>query len=165
MKKNIANNSSGVVLIELLISIVIMVILTTGSLSLIFPAVRSAEIGRQREQAKWLLWEEEEAVRQVRNEGWTNFTPGTYFPVYNAVSNPPTVYQGWALDPGEGVKNGFNESIVIAEPDRVNSNQLSDSTGSPDNNVRKIVSTVSWESFGQAYTMTLTSYLTNWQPF
>lgn len=161
----IKKDSRGVVLLELFISISIMVILMTGSLSILFPALKSAEIGRQRLQAKWYAWDEEEAVRQVRSEAWANLTPGTYYPVYNAVANPPTTYQGWELNTGSGIINGFTESITISVPYRVSATQLSNTTGTLDNNMRMIVCSVSWTSFGRTYSQNLTEYLSNWKPF
>ncbi len=166
MKKlSILQNNRGVSIIEVFISISVLMILLTGSLSLIFPAVRSTEIAKQRLQAEGYLWEQEEAVRQVRNETWVDLTPGTYYASYNPTSNPPSIYQGWQLFPGAGVRNGFTVSMVISTPYRVNNQQLSDSSGTIDNAMRKIIYTVSWVSFGTTYSMNLTSYLSDWQPF
>ena len=158
------NTTNGSILIEVFLAIVLLVTLVTGSLSLLYPAITNAEIGRQKLIAGLLLWEEEEAVRQIRDESWTNLTPGTYYPQYNTTSNPPTVYQGWALESGSGVKNGYTENIAITIPNRLNSNTI-DTTGTADSNVRKFIYTVTWTSFGYSHTVSLTNYLTNWQTF
>jgi Tfp pilus assembly protein PilV len=163
--KQLLHNNRGITLIEVFLSISLLVVLVTSSLDILFPAVREAEIGRQRLQASWLLQEQEEGVRQIRNENWELLTPGTYFVQYNPTASPPTLYQGWQLIPGAGVKYGFTEQVVITIPDRVNENQLSNSSGSADDNMRKIVASISWPSFGDTYSLAETSYISNWQPF
>ena len=161
----------GFLLIELFIAITILLILLNGSLSLAFPAIRSVEIGRQRLQAGLVLWEEEEAIRQIRNESWTNLVPaaGTYFPQYNSTSNPPTTYQGWQLVSGVGSKTisgtQFLETVTITLPLRVDSNTLSDSSGTADTGMRKLVYKVTWLSFGKQYSLSITNYVSDWQPF
>lgn len=165
MIKKKETNKRGALLIELFLSIIILVSLTTGSLSLLFPAIKSAEIGRERLKAKWLMWEQEEAIRQVRNESWNYLTAGTYYASYNPTTIPPTTYQGWQLIPGVGTKQGFNEYLTITIPFRTSSNQLDDSVGVQETNMRKIVYHITWTSFGISQSFSLTSYLSNWQPF
>jgi len=83
--------------------------------------------GQQRTEALALSREVIEAVRQVRNTGWSGLSNGTFHPVVQAGS--------WNLAAGAETVGDFTRSIVIEDYVR---------SGSVDPSMKKITTTVSW---------------------
>ena len=145
----------GATLIEVLVAIAL-----TG---ILFPALATALItahaGRsttiQQLRATSLLKEGTEAVRSVREKGWTNVaTDGTYHPVVSG--------SAWALSSGTETLGGFTRQIVISTPERNAAGALVASGGTNDPSTKHVVVTVSWTTPYNG-SITSDSYLTRWQ--
>lgn len=147
----------GQSLVELLIAI--------GLLSIFLPALitslASSREGKaqenQRLQAATLLKEANEAVRSIREKGWTTFAvSGTYHPVISGSS--------WSLAPGSESINGFTRQTVISDIYRDSNGNIVSIGGTNDPSTKKIVNTVSWNTpFTSSVSSTfyLTRYLNN----
>ena len=83
--------------------------------------------GQQRTEALALSREVIEAVRQVRNTGWSGLSNGTFHPIVETGN--------WKLEIGSETIGDFTRSIVIEDYVR---------SGSVDLSMKKITTTVSW---------------------
>lgn len=128
---------SGQALVELLVAM--------GIAALMLPALATAMVasrgGRaqqeQRLQAAALLREANEAVRIVRQTGWTGVaTNGTYFPAISGST--------WVLSAGSQSVSGFTRSIVISDVQRDSGGAIVPSGGTVDPSTKQVVATVSW---------------------
>lgn len=133
-------SSLGQSLVELLVAIAIaMLILPALATGLV--ASRSARPQtEQRLSAIALLREGQEAVRSVREKGWTAFANnGTFHPV--ASSNT------WSLVEGEEAVDSYTRQIEISDVYRSNTsgNIISDTNGWIDPSTKKVVVSVSWD--------------------
>lgn len=139
------------------------IVLIIGLAAIILPALLvglvattggKAQSG-QRTQAVALLKETEEAVRSVREKGWSGFaTPGTYHPAITS--------NAWVLASGfETLPSGFTRSLAISDVYRDNNGVIvATSGGKLDPSTKKVDITISW---GVPYLSSVNStmYLTN----
>ncbi|MCX6793907.1 MAG: hypothetical protein NTY06_02265 [Candidatus Gottesmanbacteria bacterium] len=102
---------TGQLLVELLVAL--------GVSSILIPAVMTGFIAsrqgkaqeRQRLEATAIAREADEAVRIVRDAGWSNVaTNGTYHPVISGTT--------WTLASGTITLDGYTESVAIADVSR-----------------------------------------------
>ncbi len=151
-------SAQGQSLIELLLAIAFAGII----LPVLIVSFVSSREGKpqqeQRIQAVSMLKEAQEAVRSVREQGWSAFSvDGTYHPVATA--------SAWSLAPGMEVSDGFTRSLVISSVTRDASTGAIVSTGGvPDVSTKKVTASVSWSGpLGSSVsaTMYLTRYLGN----
>lgn len=138
-KLNYLNKAKfGQSLIELLISIGLSAILIPA----VFAGLAVSREGRpqekQRFEATALLKEAEEAVRSVREAGWSNIsTNGNYYPQVSGSS--------WILTPCSCPQiNGYQRQISITEVQRDSSGQIVENGGTIDPSTKKIITSVSW---------------------
>ncbi len=143
---------SGQLLVEILIVIGLMaLIIPTLLVGFISTRDGRAQSG-QRFMAVTLQNEAREAIRTVREAGWTNIqTNGTYHPV---VSGPT-----WTLAAGAESISGFSRSLVIADVYRDSNNVIVPSGGTIDPSTKKITTTVSWTQ-PKSGSVSTVSYLT-----
>lgn len=149
-------NLSGHMLVELLMAIGLAAILFPA-LATSFLATREGKVQqKQRLQATTLLKETEEAVRYVRNNGWSNFsTNGTYHPTVSS--------NVWSLASGAETINGLTRQVVISDVYRDSAGAIVTSGGTVDPSTKKASITVSWTT---PYAASATSqlYLTRISP-
>jgi len=138
-----------------------------GLATIILPAVYmgliSSRQGRvqqsQRNQASTLMQETVEAVRVVRENGWTAFAVnGTYHPAVSAGT--------WTLVSGTETVGQFIRAVDIADVHRDSSGTIVSSGGNNDPSTKQITITVSWaEPLPSSVSSTsfLTRYLDNLQ--
>ncbi|MDZ4228479.1 MAG: hypothetical protein U1E54_04515, partial [Candidatus Levybacteria bacterium] len=141
------------------------IILAIGLSAIILPALLvglvSSREGRaqqsQRTQATYLLNETVDAVRSVREKGWTSFAVnGTYHPVVSG--------SGWSLATGSATVNGFTQSITVGDINRDSNGVIVSSDGILDPSTKKVDVLITW---GQPYlskidtTLFITRYLDN----
>ncbi len=141
------------------------IILAMGLAAIILPALLTGLVSSrqgkaqqaQRTQAVYLLNETVDAVRSVREKGWTGFAVnGTYHPIISGSS--------WTLGAGSAVVNNFTQQVVIGDVNRNSSGAIVTSGGSMDPSSKKVVVTISW---GLPYissisdTLYMTRYLDN----
>src|SRR5258708_5392867 len=101
----------GQSLVELVVAIGISSLLLPALLTGLYASNTSKAQNDQRTQAQIFLKETDEAIRSVRNNGWTAFaTNGTYHPV-----NSGTI---WSLASGSETINALTRSIVISDVQR-----------------------------------------------
>lgn len=158
IKSHIVFSDHGQSLVELLLAIAFAGII----LPVLIVSFVSSREGKpqqeQRIQAVSLLKETQEAVRSVREQGWSAFSvDGTYHPVATA--------SAWSLAPGIEVANGFTRSLVISSVTRdASTGAIVSSGGVPDVSTKKVTASVSWSGpLGSSVsaTMYLTRYLGN----
>lgn len=139
------------------------IVLIIGLAAIILPALLVGLIAStggkaqsgQRAQAVALLKETEEAVRSVREKGWSGFaTAGTYHPSITSDS--------WTLVSGpETLPSGFTRSLAISDVYRdTNGVIIASSGGKLDPSSKKVDITISW---GVPYLSSVNStmYVTN----
>ena len=138
----------------------IELILAMGIAALIFPALlagfMSSREGRvqqeQRLQAIALLKETEQAVRSVRNNGWSSFpSSGIYHPTVSGST--------WQLQQNAATVNGFTQEVTVSGVNRNSAGDIVTSGGTDDPSTRKVVITISWTQ-PQVSSIVSTIYLT-----
>lgn len=141
-----------------LVELVLAVGLSMLVVPAIFVGVFSAREGRvqlrERTQATALLSEATEAIKSIRDQGWSAVsTDGTYHPVVSSGR--------WTLAAGSEVTNGFTRSIVISSVYRDSSGAVVTSGGTLDPSTKRVTATVSWT---QPYASSVSSvvYLTRY---
>ncbi len=156
MLKN-KKRQSGQLLIEVLIALAISAIILPVLANGLFASKQGKAQESQRIAATALLKEADEAVKSVREKGWSSFAiNGTYHP---AVSG-----NAWIFSPSTESINGYGRSIVISDVFRDANGVVVTSGGTLDPSTKKIHLTVTW---GSPYAssvdsvMYLTRYLNN----
>lgn len=137
---SIVSCKSGQSLIEILIAIGLTGILLPALLTGLVASREGKAQENQRLQAAALLKESEEAIRSIREKGWTNIsTNGTYDV---AVSGSE-----WVLTPCPCPQiSGYSRQVVIADAQRDANGNIVDSGGTLDPSTKKITATVSWQT-------------------
>ncbi len=151
---SIVSKRRGASLIELLLAI--------GIAAAVLPAILTGFVtSRQgkvqtdsRASALVLLKEASEAVRSVRERGWTSFAiNGTYH---------PEVFGGqWTLESGSETIDGFTRTVVVSDIRRNETGDIVSSGGTIDPSTKQVVTTVSW-STPYASSVSTTQYLTRY---
>ncbi len=135
-------NHKGFALIEaILAASLFSLIIATFAGALIYSQQNSLVTGNTF-RATFLAQEGLEAVRNLRDENFSNLTDGTHGLV---------ISDGvWHLEDNPDSVDIFRRELEISAIDA---------------NTKQVVSRVSWNGlFGQEHTVILTGYLTNWQP-
>ena len=146
---------SGATIVEVMVAIA----LTGIFLPVLATALVAAHAGKatsiQQIQAQSLVREASDAVRSIRENGWTNVaTDGTYHPVISG--------SAWTLSAGSEVINGLTRQVVISTPQRNAAGVIVGSGGTNDPSTKHVVVTVSWTS-PTSGSLTADTYLTRWQ--
>ena len=156
----VRKKSKGVGLVEILIVLAVVGVGFLAIISfLIFSRGVTFQVARNTEAAA-LAEEAIEAVRGMRDEGWTaNIAPltsgATYYPVVTA--------DKWTLsttNPGP-LSNLYTRTVVVEDVGRDGNDDIVASGGTPDPNTKKVTATVSWTESTQSKQVVLTTYITN----
>ena len=149
--------SKGQAIVELLVALGISVVILPALLTSLVTSREGRTQQRLRLEATALLKEGEEAVRVVREKGWTNISAnGTYHPFIEANS--------WSLSPGPQTINDFTRTIVIENVSRNATGTIVDSGGTIDPSTKKVTVSVSWGNLfpsSTASVMYISRYLDN----
>jgi len=129
----------GQLLIELVVAM--------GIFAIFFPALITGLVasreGRaqqeQRLQAIAIVKEIEEAVRSVRESGWSNFAQ-------NGIYRPVVIGSSWSLASGSATIDGFTREVVISDVYRDANGVIVTTGGTLDASTKKVTTTVSWGS-------------------
>ena len=143
MKKEYShiNKYSGFSLIEVLLTTAIFSILVVALVGVLSIGQESAVLGGNRAQAAILADEGLEAVRNIRDENFTNLVDGSYG--LAKISNQ------WQFIPAPEVNGIYNRIIDISTVDA---------------NTKLIVSGVGWQqNLQRTGEVILNTYLTNWK--
>lgn len=127
----------GQFLIELLVAMGVVAILIPALVAG-FVATRSGKAqAEQRLEATALAREAAEAVRVVRESGWSNVgVTGTFHPVLSGFT--------WALAPGAETINGYSRSITFDNVYRDSEGAIVETGGTLDPSTKLVTVSVSW---------------------
>lgn len=133
------------------------ILLTMGLAAIILPALLTGLISSrqgkaqqaQRTQAVYLLNETVDAIRSVREKGWTSFA-------VNGTFHPTILGSSWTLASGSAVVNGLTQSVAIGNVDRDTNGTIVASGGSLDPSSKKVDIAISWT---QPYLSTISATL------
>lgn len=156
------NKSSGLGVIEIVVVIAVIITVFAGLLQLSSLEVRIQAQAREEYKAYILARETIEATRFVRDESWVTFfalTPNTlYYPVVSGSS--------WVLSPTDpGGIDGFTRKVTLQEVFRDSNDDIAP-FGNLDLDTRRVEVIVEWVSRGgDLRSITLETYLTNWQEY
>lgn len=153
-------SSAGFSLVEVLVA---SAIISASLLGIITLANKSLLISRQSlstYQASNLLEEGAEAVRTLRDGGWSNISGlsagTTYYPVFSTSTNT------WSLATSSSSVGAFTRSVTVGSVSRDNSTQdIVSSGGTNDTGTKLVTVTVTWTDTGTTFTKTLKLYLSD----
>jgi type II secretory pathway pseudopilin PulG len=153
----IFNNRKGQTIVEVLIA--------AGLIALMFPVLaqgftlsRGSSINREaRHEALLLMQESLDALRTIRETGWSNIvTNGTYHPVLSS--------NNWSLAAGSELIGNYTRQLVIDDTERDSNGNIVPIGGTVDPSTKKVTHLISWEnpvSGTIEYITYLTRYLQN----
>lgn len=150
---------TGFALAEAVISISVLAIVLTLLGVVGSNLLRTSLDNTARVQAAYLSEEGLEAVRLIRDGGWTtNIAPyasgSTFYLYFDGV--------GWnATSTNTFIDSTFERSVTLNEVRRDSSQRIVSSGGTVDPNIKKITVTVSWNSRGATSTRSVSTYLAN----
>ena len=135
------SNHSGFSLVEVLLAVSVFGLLVTGLVGGLIYGQQSTAIAGMRSRAAMLADEGLEAVRNIRDENFSNLTDGTY--------GLTTTGNQWNLSGTSDTTDIFTRQIVISAVDA---------------NRKQLTSTISWQQNPQrAGQIQLVTYPTNWR--
>ena len=143
------NLQAGQSLVEILLVIGLSALILPALLTGLVSSRQGKAQNQQRTQAIYLLNETADAVRSVREKGWSTFAVnGTYYPIISGSS--------WTLATGSATVNGLTRSITIGDVNRDSGGAIVITGGSLDPSSKKVDISISW---GQPYMSTVSASL------
>jgi prepilin-type N-terminal cleavage/methylation domain-containing protein len=135
--RRLHQSQKGQTLVEVLVAIAIAGIMLPALATALAASREGRAQEEERVQATALLREADEAVRSVREKGWTGFAVnGTYRPAISGST--------WTLTSGAETIGTFTRQVVISDVQRNSSGAIVTSGGTVDPSTKKVVGTVSW---------------------
>lgn len=162
LKLNI-KNENGFSMVEMIVVMAILLTTIVGILQVIFLERRAQILAREDASAYILARETMEAARSVRDSDWTNISTLSYSTPYYPQVNASDQWELIATNPGpvgiytrwvefEEVLRDANDNIAVS--------------GTSDADTLKVTAYVEWvRPGGDTRTVTLETYLTNWQEY
>ncbi len=153
-----ANRQRGATLVEVLVALALIGIMMPTLATALITSHAGRATSIQQMHAASLQHEAVEAVRVVREQGWSTIaTNGTYHPIVSGNS--------WALASGSETIAGLTREVIISTAQRNSSGDIVASGGAGntgDPTTKHVEITVSWAT---PYSASITSdmYLTRWQ--
>ncbi len=149
---------SGQSLVELLLAVALASVMLPALLTGLVASRQGRVQQEQRVKAVQLLQETQEAMRSIREKGWSNLTTnGTYHPIITGST--------WSLASGSDVSGDYTRQIVITDVYRdTTTKQIVTSGGFLDPSTKRADITISWSipyASSIASTVYLTRYLDN----
>ncbi len=142
-------NQKGQSLVEIVLAMGLAAILLPALLTGLVSSRQGKAQQAQRTQAVYLLNETVDAVRSVREKGWTGFAvDGTYHTATSSGS--------WVLASGSATINGLTQSVSIGDVNRDSTGTIASSGGTLDPSSKKVDIAISW---GQPYLSTVSASL------
>lgn len=131
----------GFSLIEVLLAVSLLGLLATGIIGALLYGQESTVLSGKRASAAFLAEEGIEAVRNIRDNAFTNLTNGTY--------GLTTTGNTWNFTGSSDTTDIYTRAITISQVDT---------------NRKEVTSTVTWQQNAQrSGTVSVVSYITNWQ--
>ncbi|HEY4493936.1 MAG TPA: hypothetical protein VJB95_00680 [Candidatus Paceibacterota bacterium] len=153
--KKFRRMNKGFMLVEVLI---VTAIITVAILAAMAVSQKSIYVSRQAfhaTQAAFLLEEGAEAVRILRDNGWSNIsnlnTATTYYPEFSGGT--------WTLSVTASTVGIFTRTVNVADVNRDDSTGDIASAGTDDPGTKLFTITVSWPEGGTTITRTLPFYI------
>ncbi|HSW89384.1 MAG TPA: hypothetical protein VLH19_00760 [Patescibacteria group bacterium] len=136
-----ASAQGGQSLVEVLIALALTALVLPALLTGLVASRQGKPQQMQRQQAAVLMQEAMEAVRGVREDGWTNFAIDGTFHVATSSGK-------WVLASGVATPSaGFTSSVVISDVCRNSTNTIAScATNSVDPSTKQVVITVTWQT-------------------
>ena len=158
MKKNY-KPQKGISIIEVIVALSIIFVSFFSFLALAQYSLKFQDQSESKLEAINIAAETIEATRSVRNEDWNNFSSLSLdVPYYPVISS-----NKWTLsstDPGS-INGVYNRWVIIEKVYRDANDDIS-SSGTEDDQTKKITAFVEWDDRGQIKQIDLVTYLTNW---
>ena len=152
MKKN----TSGFSLVEIILALGIFVILATSGVTTVLHSFSVNKLGEEQSNAELYTQEGLEAVRSIKNQGWSNLSAGTF--------GLTTSGGNWDFSGSSDAKDKYTRQITISGVNRDVSGNIVESGGSVDTDTLKVTSSVSWNFSGPRNdTISFSTYLTNFR--
>lgn len=145
----------GATLVEVLVAIALTGIMLPTLATALVTSHAGRATSQQQLKATALLNEATEALRVVRDAGWSNVaTDGVYHPVISGST--------WTLASGAETVGGFTRQITISAAERNGSGSLVQSGGTADPSTKRAAIEVGWS---EPYTGSVSDdlYLSRWQ--
>ncbi len=156
------NNIRGFSLIEVLIACSVISIAIFSLMSASSKGIQLSNQALRQTQASFILEEGAEALKSIRDAGWTNIsglTAGTnYYLTYNTTTNT------WSLGttPTSAIDSMFTRVVVVSAVSRDSSDDIVTSGGTNDVGTKKVTVTVSWPSINHTTSSkTLSFYISD----
>ncbi len=161
MKKNRTKNNSAFSLVEVLISASIIGVSIIAILNAYTFFIKN-EIGINKKiQVIYSLEEGIEAMRHIRDKGWTNISGLSTTTTYYLSLSTQSGIADWQTTTTRQVSNNIERKITVANVYRdANSYDIS-ATGTPDTNTEKITVSIIWpDQYNSTSTKVFSTYLT-----
>lgn len=159
-------NKNGFGLLEVLISAGILVIVTGGIIGLGNISVKNSVLAADRTKAYNLAREYAEKVKQVRDTRWIDGSStawnNQFDGDYHFVANGTTLIPGSITEPIDGVE--YTRVVTFTAPDKtVTDNLKANGITDPSAWMVKANVNVSWNEYGQDWSVNLPVELTDWK--
>jgi hypothetical protein len=160
------NNSKGFAVVEALISLTIALVLLVAFQSLIIQIVKVDDVSEDSFLATMFLREVIEISKDLEQTDFSSF-PSTCPPSSGSFYHPVINGDNWQLVSGqETLLAGKYTRYFTVEPvfrDQIDfPNEIVSSGGVCDENTKKIIATINWNTGSVARTMTLETYVYNY---
>lgn len=159
--KNTLSPNAGLGLVEIVVVAGIISLVFVGLLQLLFLTLKPIGESVRQTEATYLAEEGIEAVKVLRNGGWT----GNIASLSNSTTYYPVIASdNWTLtttDPG-AINGTYTRTVVFEAVYRDVDDNIA-GTGTVDDNTRKVTTTVTWMDRDQSKSVTLETYITNFR--
>jgi len=153
----IRDNQKGQLFIEVLLAVALASLLVVAGVGVVSPSVRISTLSQDNEGASWLIQQQFEIIRSIRNEDWNSIgTNGTY-----SVADIPDLQ----LQNGPRTYDKFTISIIISDVFRDVNDNIVTTGGVFDDQTKEIMVRAEWDWLGEPKTEEQIVYLTNWGGF
>jgi len=145
-------------LIEIILAIAIFMILAVTGITTILHSFSVNKLGEEQTNADLYAQEGLEAVRSIKNQGWSNISAD----VQTKGLQSSNGY--WEFNGTGDSKDKYTRTILISSVNRDGSGNIIESGGSVDPDTLKVTSAVSWNFSGPRNdVVTYSTYLTNFR--
>ena len=162
--ENSCRRQAGFSVIEVILAAALFMIIATGSITVILQGTDSNRLGEEQTVANQYAAEGIEAVRSIKNQGFSNLVNDTEAGVVRSGSNV------WAFNGQPNNTNTFNpvgkytRVLTVSDVQRNCNLDIVASGGAIDPLTKKITSTVSWNfTPSRANSVQLSTYLSDWK--
>lgn len=152
------NNQRGQSVIEVIVAVAILVIIAGSLVIAVLGSFSTARLAEEETQATLFAMEGLEATQSIRNQGWSNLANGDH-----GLSNSGSLWS-FSGSSDTDISNKFTRVITIADAERDEDGDIVASGGTVDPETKSVVSSITWDfTPTRENTVTLTTYLTNWE--